>query len=167
MIQKQIIFVISFFATALSFSQTATINSKKVFEALPQMAKLDTLVTNENEKYIQEFGKKRALAQQEFQQADSLYKLKPKDEATIKAIEKAQTAQKELQEFETMANKKVAEYKDLLYKPYLEKIDTAVKAVATRRKFMQVLDMQQVPFVYINPTSDITDEVIKEIKPKK
>lgn len=153
--------------TAFAQAQLATINSNKVFAALPQMAKLDTLVAKETEKYIQEFGKKRALVEQDYKLADSLYKLKPKDEATIKAIEKTKTTQKELQEYENTANKKVAEYKDLLYKPYLEKIDNAVKAVATRRKFMQVIDINAVPFVYINPISDITEEVIKELKPNK
>ena len=138
-----------------------------MFEALPQMAKLDTLVAQESEKYIQEFGKKRTLAQQDYTLADSLYKLNPKDEATIKAIEKAKASQKDMQEYETMAGKKIAEYKDLLYKPYFEKIDLAIQNVATRKKILQVIDIQKVAFVYISPLGDITEEVIKELKAKK
>lgn len=163
MVYKKCIFLVSLLLGIVTQAQIATLDSKKVFEALPEMAKLDTLVAQESEKYIQDFGKKRVLAEQDYKLADSLYKLKPKDEATQKAIEKTKVSQKELQDFETMASKKIAEYKTLLFKPYLEKIDNAVKAVAVRKKIMQVIDIQKVPLVYLNPMSDITQEVIKQL----
>lgn len=161
---KKSLFLIPLFAYCSFSAQMATVDSKKLFAAIPEMAKIDTLVTKEQNKYAEEYQKKRTTVIRLSKTADSLYQLKPKEETTKKTIEKAQTANKELQDYEMMANKKIAEYKDLLYKPYLEKINSAVKLVATRRKYMQVIDIMQVPFAYISTDADITNDVVKELK---
>lgn len=145
-------------------AQLATLDSKKILSSIPEMAKLDTLVINETQKYSIEYEKKKIQVSKEYKIADSLYKLKPKEEATIKSIGKAQQSQKELQEYEVIASKKLTEYKNLLYKPYIEKVNSAIKIVAIRRKYQQVIDIWQVALAYLNPQADITEEVIKEIK---
>ena len=164
---RNIITITFMLLCVLSHAQIATIDSKKIVASIPEMAKLDTLVVQESEKYAKVLGEKNALAQQDYRVADSLYRVKPKDQTTKKAIEKANASQKDFQNYQTLANQKVVELKNLLYKPYLEKINSVILAVATRKKIMQVLDIQQVSMVFYSPLGDITDEVIKELKTKK
>jgi Skp family chaperone for outer membrane proteins len=61
-------------------------------------------------------------------------------------------------------NIKIEDYKSLILSPYYDRINKAIKAVAQRLKLKQVIDIQSVALAYLDPTSDITEEVIKEMK---
>ena len=149
---------------ATAAAQTGTIDSKKIFASIPEIAKVDTLVARNTEKYQKEFSVKNNETAKQIGIADSLYKIKPKEAATLKAIEVAKQLQADLQAFEKQATKEVADYKLLLYTPYLERINNAVKAVSLRRKYMQIININEVPLAYINPVADITEECITELK---
>ena len=156
----------SLFLTLLSLAsiagkaQIATVDSKKVLQSVPAFAKIDTLIQEETQKYVQEFSKRRYRTQILLGVADSLQRLPAKNAGTEQAVETAQNAVKELQDYEAEANKKVGDYKELLIRPYLDKVNAAVKSVAVRLKYKQVMDVQQVPFVYTDSSTDITDAVI-------
>ena len=57
-------------------------------------------------------------------------------------------------------------YKQTLLKPQTDKVLNTIKVVAGRGKYQQVLDNSAINFLYVNPITDITDQVIKELKLK-
>lgn len=133
---------------------------------MSEFAKIDTLVAKETANYNVEYKKKQINLDQLIKVADSLYKLKAKSATTIKAIADAQSSDKDLKAYAEMANKKIIDYKLLLTKPYTDQVIAAIKLVATRAKYMQVLDSSSVNMLYLNPITDITEQVIKELKIK-
>ncbi len=148
-----------------SQAQLAVINSQKVLASVPAFAKTDTLIAKETVGYTAEFNKKQGALNQLVKVADSLYKLDAKGANTTQAIVAAQVADKEVKAYADAANKKLADYKQLLQKPYIDKVMAAIKVVAMRRKLMQVIDSTN-NLLYVNPLGDITEEVIKELKLK-
>lgn len=145
-------------------AQMAIVNSQKVMSSVPAFAKTDTLIVKETAGYVAEYNKKQLALNQLVKFADSLYKLDAKSALTTKAIADAQALDKENKAYAEASNKKLAEYKQLLQKPYIDKVMAAIKVVAVRLKYMQVLDSTTVNLLYLNPLSDITDQVIKELK---
>ena len=147
-----------------SKAQLAVVNSQKVIASMKEFAKIDTLVAKETAGYTAEYNKKQATLNQLVKIADSLFKLDQKAEPTTKAIAQAQTADKDLKAYAEGANKKIADYKQLLTKPYTDKVMAVIKTVAIRGKYMQVIDSSTTNMLYLNPATDITEQVIKELK---
>lgn len=144
-------------------AQLAVLNSQKVMASVAAFAKTDTLIAKETAGYAAEYNKRQLVLNQLVKVADSLYKIDVKSTATMKAIADAQALDKDLKTYADASNKKLTEYKQLLQKPYIDKVMAAIKAVAIRRKFMQVTDNVN-SLLYVNPLSDITEDVIKELK---
>ena len=165
--KKLILFTLAFFFTVNQCNaQLAVINSKKVMLSVPAFAKTDTLIAKETAVYAAEYNKKQLLLNQLVKVADSLYKLNAKSELANKAIVDAQASEKDLKSYADVSNKKLLEYKQLLQQPYIDKVMDAIKAVASRLKYMQVIDNASVGMLYVNPLSDITNQVINELKSK-
>ncbi|MCX2576141.1 OmpH family outer membrane protein [Pedobacter sandarakinus] len=162
------LFIILF--STLSIAQTkaqlAVVNSQKVIASMKEFAKIDTLVNREAASYTAEYSKKQGQLGKLVLYADSLQRLDPKSSTTTKAIADAQTADKDLKAYVEVANKKIADYKQLLTKPYTEKVVSVIKGVALRGKFMQVVDSATTNLLYLNPATDITALVIKELTGK-
>lgn len=165
---KRLILIVIFFLcyTVHTKAQVAVLNSQKVIASVKEFAKIDTLVAKETSGYANEYSNKKLALNKLVSIADSLYKLDAKGTITTKAISEAQTADKDLKAYSEMANKKIADYKQLLTKPYTDKVMAAIKLVAIRSKYMQVLDNATVNVLYLNPVTDITEQVIKELKLK-
>jgi len=159
------ILVLFSFASSLK-AQLAVVNSQKVIASMKEFAKIDTLVAKETSSYTTEYNKKQAELNKLVIYADSLIKVDAKSAAATKAITLAQTAEKDLKAYAEVANRKIAEYKQLLTKPYTDKVMAAIKAVALRAKYMQVLDSSTTNVLYLNPAADITQQVIKELLAK-
>ena len=165
--KRKILLIFSLlFLAYQSKAQLAVVNSQKVVASMGEFAKIDTLVAKETAGYAAEYNKKQAILNKLASQADSLYKIDAKGANTAKAVSEAQTADKDLKAFGEMANKKIAEYKQLLTKPYSEKVIEVIKNIAIRGKYMQVLDSSATSILYLNPATDITEQVIKELKAK-
>lgn len=165
--KKLALFIITIMFTAYQGkAQLAIVNSQKVLASVSAIAKTDTLIAKETAGYAAEYNKKQLNLNQLVKIADSLYKLDSKSTTTNKAIADAQTADKDMKAYAETSNKKLAEYKQLLQKPYIDKVMEAIKAVALRLKYMQVIDSSSVGVLYLNPLSDITEQVIKELKTK-
>lgn len=162
---KKIILILALFcAIANVKAQVAVVNSQKIMASIKEFAKIDTLVAKETASYQSEFSKKQQQLNLLIVAADSLNKIDQKAESTLKAIAIAQAADKELKNYLEQANKKIADYKNLLTKPYSDKVMAAIKYVAVRGKYMQVIDSVTVSILYVNPLSDITQQVITELK---
>jgi Skp family chaperone for outer membrane proteins len=148
-------------------AQVATVDSKKIMATMPVFAKIDTLVQEEYEKYTAQYNQKLELAKKLTQKSDSISK-QTNPAATASSIEEAlaeaKKAQDDFRAFEKKVQQKVTEYKSFILNPYYSKINAAVKEVAMRLKYKQVMDIQAVNFAYIDPLADITDLVIKAMK---
>lgn len=161
----RIIFIVAVvLVSKLTHAQVAIVNSQKVITSMPVFKKLDTLVNNEKERYTLEYNKKQVIVNRSFAIADSLFKIDQKAGSTLKAINEAQAADKELKAFAETANKKVFEYKQFLEQPYIDKIMLAIKTIAVSKKLMMVVDEKTIGSFYINPIVDITNDVIKVLK---
>ena len=165
---KQTLTLILFGMTTLvAQAQVATINSQKVLSSIPEVAKIDTLSQKELTRLDAEFQlKQKAVQEQQALVAAAQAKSKSKSEAAKQLVEemKLKTLQQESQDYQKKANKEYNDYRDLLYKPYIEKITTAIKTVAQNKKIMQVVDVQQVSFIYTDESADITGDVIRELQ---
>jgi Skp family chaperone for outer membrane proteins len=148
----------------IASAQLATINTQKVLVSIPEIAKIDTLVQAELSRLEVEFEKKKQAVLELEQIVNTPAKGNAKSKPNKQASEDLAAKQKELQDYQLEANKKYTEYRNLLYKPYIEKINNTIKTVAARRRVMQVIDLQQLTFIYINEEADITNEVIQELK---
>jgi Skp family chaperone for outer membrane proteins len=163
---KNSIFVfifISIFAS-LTHAQLGVLNSGKVQASMPVFAKIDTLIKLEQLKYQRELDSRQASIEPLVRAADSLYKLRPSDPKTQQLVQQAQKAFNEVKQFEQQANNKVLDYKNILLNPYLEKVNRAIKSTAQLKKLKQVIDVQQVPFAYVDESTDITNDVILLLK---
>lgn len=147
-----------------SLAQVATLSSQRVVSSMPVFAKIDTLVQSEQQKYVQDFSKKRYRTQILLGVADSLRR--SSNIGLARADTMAYESQLDLEAYERDANKKVSDYKEVLIRPYLDQINAAIKIVSQRLKYKMVIDIQQVPLLFIDPVIDITDAVIKELNKK-
>ena len=167
---SKVVFFIILTCTCLVFNakqsdaQVATLDSKKVLNSQSIFTKIDTLVLAEQQKYVQDYNKKKYRTQILLGVADSLQRSNNAGFARADTV--AYEAQLDLEAYEKDANKKIIDYKDVLIRPYLEQVNAAIKTVSQRQKYKLVMDIQQVPVLYMDPTIDITDAVIKELNKK-
>ncbi len=63
-----------------------------------------------------------------------------------------------VQEFQQTAQQKIAEKKNELLKPILDKVDKAIKAVGKENKFLYIFEVQQLLY-FSNESIDVTDMV--------
>lgn len=165
--RKSIFFLSAFYcllSTSIAHAQVATLDSKKIMATLPVFQKIDTLVQEESMKYSAEYRSKLELAQK---LSDSARRLPESPKTLGKSAQLAEQAEKaasDFKQYEQKVMKKIEEYKALILSPYYEKINKAIKAVALRLKYKQVMDIQSVSFAYLDPSADITEDVIKEMK---
>ncbi|RZK93274.1 MAG: OmpH family outer membrane protein [Pedobacter sp.] len=164
--KKLILLIVLSISIYQAKAQLAIINGKKVTASMSEFAKIDTAVAKETAGYSTEYKRKQVLLNKLITTADSLFKIDTKGAPTMKAIADAQIADRALKAYSETANKKLADFRELLTKPYTEKVMAAIKAVANRGKYMQVIDVSVVSMVYVNPLSDITTQVINELKAK-
>lgn len=145
-------------------AQTATLDSKKIYASIPELVKIQDLIDKDRkEKEATINQKSQALKELEVT-AVSLIEKDPKAKAAEEAKGKYEKLFVETNKLQKELSDKHNEYKNLLYKPYQDSINAAIKTVATRKKYMQVIDIQEVPLVYMDPASDMTEEVIKALK---
>jgi len=145
-------------------SQIAVINSKQVYQSIPQFVIADSLIHKEQQRLAQEYFKMKLKTQIQSGKADSLYRINPKDSATLGEIQLSQRMNLELVAFEKNANTQLDQFRDVMFTPYIDKVKMAVKTIADRLKYMQVIDISVLPMYYFNEKSDITTLVIKELK---
>lgn len=145
-------------------AQLATLNSSKVLSSIPVMSHLDSLISKKQQTFAQDYNDEYFKTQRLIVTADSFKKAAPSATETLTATKKAEMAQKDLGLFETEANKIVKGYRDSLMQPYYNRVNAIIKEIAQKRNFKQVVDVQQVALLYADPSADITEEVIAELK---
>lgn len=163
---KIIFFIVGSFIAKSLIAQIAVMDSRKVLASIPQVLKVDTLLAQEKQRLSQEYSQLRYKTQVQLGIVDSLYRLNPKDSVAMKMLDESKFLNVKLNEFQMQANKKLEDLNNVLLTPYLEKVNVAAISVAIRLKYRQVLDVQSLPFLWIDSNTDITDKVIAELKKK-
>lgn len=168
LISRKIVIMLSIFYFVLSTfylsAQLATLDSKRIYASLPALAKADTLVAEKQVELNGQYSRALASFEAEYRLVDSIAKQKPKEASTQQMIQTLKKKELSLRDLQQSLNQKLEEYKQFIYKPYNDQVSKAIKSVALRLKYGQVMDLQQVPLLYIDPAKDITLEVIKELK---
>ena len=75
---------------------------------------------------------------------------------------KAEELEKKMQDFQKQgadAEKQLQQYQEKELAPLFQKLEGAVKAVATQEKLDMVLDKRNAGLLYMDPKLDITDKV--------
>jgi Skp family chaperone for outer membrane proteins len=162
--KKLFLFMAMLAAAFCANAQLGTIDTKRVMESMPEVAKIDTLIQKELNQYNVIIIQKQKDIQLQQQVADSLFKVQPRGNASRLANDKLKDMKQDATIYQSKANKDFTEYRNLLYKPYIDKVTTAIKSVALRHKYTQIIDIQQVPFIYTTKEGDITEEVIEDLK---
>jgi Skp family chaperone for outer membrane proteins len=166
---KKTVFLISLFlglSAYASFAQVAVVDSRKLIAAVPQIAKADTLVAQKQQELSADFQARSEYVERQAVQADSLLRLRPKDSLSIQKATQARTLIEDLRKLQQSYNKQLEDYRSLLLTPYYDRINAAIKAVAIRRKQTQVIDLQFNSLLWFDPATDITEQVIVELKAK-
>lgn len=163
MIASILLVTLSFAAKA----QVATIDSKKLLGALPEIAKADTLYAKEYDRYRKEYQTLYDSTKDLIKLADSLNKVAPKDELASKSIKTATEQLAKLKLLEQESNSKLLNYKQELIKPQKDRVIAAINKLAKELKYKQVLDVQLVNVTWLDPATDITDLLIKSLRSSK
>jgi outer membrane protein len=104
------------------------------------------------------FGQKQKdLAQQvqEFEKQASMMK----EDARKRKAEELQKKMQDMQRQGADAEKQLQQYQEKELAPLFQKLESAVKAVATQEKLDMVLDKRNAGLLYMDPKMDITDKV--------
>jgi outer membrane protein len=138
--------------------KVGVVDGMDIISKSPQGKVVQDNIKRKSEELGRPFATKRQdLARQveEFQKQASLMK----EDARKR---KAQELEKKMQEFQRQgadAEKQLAQYQQQQLQPLFQKLETAVKTVATEERLDLVLDKRQSGLLYINPKLDITDKV--------
>lgn len=161
-IKNKLTLIVLLLFASIARSQVAVVDTKRMMDAVVGIEQVRTKMNEINERYSTAYTEKsNALNIQKKLAEDLANKNTPEAK---QAQEKYEQLQGDFQKYVEAAEKKINIYKDMLFYPSMEKINRAINIVAERRHIMQVMDLQLNNFAYINPESDITDEVILEIK---
>lgn len=161
---KHFLFILLTVITTNLNAQTAIIDTKKIYSSIPEFAKIEELIEKDRIEKEEKLNLKSKELKDLQAAALILVEKDPKSKIAIEAEEKYQKFLTETNDLLQELSNKHKDYKNLLYKPYQNNINAAVKSIAINKKYMQVIDIQDVHFVYVNPISDITEEVIKALK---
>jgi outer membrane protein len=115
-------------------------------------------IKRKSEELGRPFSQKRQdLARQveEFQKQASLMK----EDARKRKAEELEKKMQEFQQQGANAEKQLAQYQQEQLQPLFQKLETAVKAVATEMKLDLVLDKRNSGLLYMDPKLDISDKV--------
>jgi outer membrane protein len=96
-----------------------------------------------------------ARQMQEFEKQASVMK----EDARKRKAEELEKKMAELDKQGTDAEKQMAQYQEKELAPLFQKLEQAVKAVATEKKMDMVMDKRNSGLLYLNPSMDITDTV--------
>ncbi len=136
------------------------VNSALLVSELPEMKSLQsslealqTQLKKQGETEVAKFKKKEQEAVQKKQRGE----MTPKEEEIVMA--ELQKMQDEIYAMGAKMEQQLAEKQQEGMAPILEKVNTAIKAVATEGEFQYIFDTQAGVILYADESSDVTDLV--------
>ena len=149
---------ISFMMTTVGFSQKfGYCNSSALLANIPDVKQADSELKS-FQTQLQKKGQEMVKALQdkaaELQRKEEQGTISPKDLADQKA--KLSTEQETISKYEQEVNAKLSEKRETLYKPLLDRVNTAMKDVAKANGFAMVFDLSTQVLLYADESLDVT-----------
>ena len=148
----------------LSAQKFGYCNSLALLSELPVVKQADSdlqAFQTQLAKRGQEMVKELQSKATELERKKELGTISPKD-YEIEAA-KLQEEQAKIEAYQQEVYKRLAEKREALYKPILEKVNTAMKTVATTNGFMYVFDLASSVLIYTDESLDVTKLVRTEL----
>lgn len=149
-----LLFCVAMSASAQKFGY---LNSTSLLAELPEVKEADNLLKAFQTQY-QNQGQQMVKNLQD--QAADLQRRKEKGLISPKQEEesnqKLQEEETKIREYEQKMYNDIAKKREELYNPILQKVDSAMKAVATENNFVYVFDNSQNILLYVDPSLDVT-----------
>ena len=145
------------------------IDSEAIIQALPDTKAAQTALESESKKFdtqYQAMGQEYQSKVQAFQENENLApQAAEKWSEAIKAdkYQEIMQLQERIQRFQDNAQVSLQNKQKELYAPIMEKIDNAVKKVATTGGYIYIFDKNGVLFINTELSTDLTDAVKKEL----
>ena len=92
------------------------------------------MIEKDRQKYVKELEPQLKQLQEQEKLTNDLKAKKNSDKDIAEATEKFQKLYDEFKKADEEAGKKINEYKNLLYRPHLEKVNATIKKVAEKKK---------------------------------
>lgn len=130
------------------------VNSQELLSVMPEMVKADA----DLKAFAKQYQDQLETMGKEFEKKGTDYQQNGKtmSEAVRMVKEKElQDLENRIREYQTSAQQKIAEKKENLYKPILEKADKAIKDVAKEKGYSYVFDASGGGLLYANDTDNL------------
>ncbi len=138
--------------------KVGVVDGMEIISQSPQGKLVQANIKRKSEELGRPFAAKRqdlARQVQAFQKQASLMKESARKQKAKELEQKMQAFQRQGAD----AEKQLAQYQQQQLRPLFQKLETAVKAVATEENLDIVLDKRQSGLLYMKPTLDITSKV--------
>lgn len=144
-------------AVSASAQKFGYLNSTSLLAELPEVKEADNLLKafqtqlqNQGQKMVKDLQDRAA----DLQRRKDKGLISPKEEEEMG--KKLQEEENKIREFEQKMYDDIAKRRESLYSPILQKVDGAMKAVATENNFVYVFDNSQNILLYVDPSLDVT-----------
>ena len=151
-------------ASAASAQKFGFCNSNALLAELPEVKQADSelqdfqkILTKKGQEMVKELQDQAAELERKKEQGT----ISPKDYETQAA--KLQEDEGKIRQYEQEVYTKLSQKREQLYKPLLERVNNAMKDVATENNFAYVFDSSTEVLLYADPTLDVTPLVKKKL----
>ncbi len=153
MLKKTLLFVLLALPLGV-FAQDkiAYVNTQEVFNAMPEVSKMESTLATENQRYTDELKKMEDEYNKKYAEfvnaSDSL-----PENIKIRRMQELQDLQQRTETFYQQARQNIAKLQQELQAPIEKKIADAIKAVGDEQGYTYVV--QSMVFIYISPSKGI------------
>ncbi len=156
-------------SVAASAQKFGHITTDDIIQAMPETKAAQTALESEGKKLeeqLQAMGVEYQNKVQAYQENVQLADAAPEKWSLALRADKEQEImqlQERIQRFQENAQQSIAQKRNDLFKPIMDKLDAAIKKVATAGGYVYVMDKANVLFINETISVDLTNEVKKEL----
>jgi len=156
-------------SVAASAQKFGHITTDDIIQAMPETKAAQTTLESEGKKLeeqLQAMGVEYQNKVQAYQENVQLADAAPEKWSLALRADKEQEImqlQERIQRFQENAQQSIAQKRNDLFKPIMDKLDAAIKKVATAGGYVYVMDKANVLFINETISVDLTNEVKKEL----
>jgi len=156
-------------SVAASAQKFGHITTDDIIQAMPETKAAQTALESEGKKLeeqLQAMGVEYQNKVQAYQENVQLADAAPEKWSLALRADKEQEImqlQERIQRFQENAQQSIAQKRNDLFKPIMDKLDAAIKKVATAGGYIYVMDKTNVLFINETISVDLTNEVKKEL----
>lgn len=148
-----------FFGVQAQTLKVGLVDTNAIIQAMPERTEAETKLGEASKKYEAEYQK---LGEEMKRLLDDYQQMKPDELQAIKdrKTRELDDFQRKMQQFESSAQQDLAKMQQELMGPIMQKVRTAIEAVAKEGGYSLVQDnLPQLTYYYASPVVDITPDV--------